>query len=325
MKLYQTKNLLEAAQFPTQIDFEQILSFRRPHYNNYYLKNLEAGQMGEDFLVEAFEKHGQKDWLAIRNLWLHHYGKFESDLIVLNNLGAHFFEVKNYEGTFLYEKNDCILNGRTLSDNCITQAKRNFRKVKSIVQEVSPTLNVYGSIVFIGENNSVEINSEVTDISVIRRNELKQFITKMAQDESYHRRKINANPLLSQFNKYEDTNPFIPKPIDEATFNLLRKGIHCAKCKSFNLTIKKFSIHCGCGFVENREIGILRTICEYGVLHFDKKVFQSDLMAFLNYQASNKYLTRILKKHFKMHRKNRYTYYEIDRIPFHKIQNRIKL
>lgn len=319
LNIYQTPQQINAANYPTLLDFEEVLFVRQPYYNDRYLQNLRAGEAGEQEVIQFLIDYGQSDWTIIRNIWANFFGRFECDLIVMTRLGLLVFEVKNYNGDFVYKDNDCIKDGILLPDNVFTQAKRNFRKVKDLIRKSHSTLKVEGAIIFIGEHNTVTIDSPVTDIKVLRRNELKKYISNFAEMEKNYFQEIDYGPFIRNLETYEVINTIVPEPINEASFKKLRKGIYCAKCQNFNVSIKKFSIHCSCGFVENRERGTVRTICEYGTLNFDKEIVLRDLQIFLNYQSSNKYLIRILKKYFTMHHKNRYTTYDIPRVPIHKL------
>lgn len=319
LKIHKTKNLMEASLTATQLDFERILATRQSYYNNFYLKNLEAGVVGESQVLEFLKQYGKSHWTVIQNIWLNYNGKFECDLILITKHGIYIFEIKNYNGIFLYENNDCLLNNKLLSDNAITQTKRTFRKLRSILLQLYPNLKVYAVLTFIGEHNSVEINSPVTDISIIKRDELKRYIIDIAVAEKTHYQKINPSKIIAQLEKYETTNYFVPSPLKESSMHSLRKGIYCANCKSFNVDIRKLYIHCPCGYTEKREIGVLRTICEYAVLTMAGRITQSEALNFMNGQASGKYLTNILKKYFKQHYKSRYTYYKINPLPLHKM------
>lgn len=318
LEIIQTKKLLEASKLPTQLDVARILTVRQPHYNDYYLRNLEAGLSGEDEVLEFLQLYGKSQWKGIRNIWLNVSGKFECDFILLTYSGIHLFEIKNYNGHFVYENDDCTLNKRVLSDNPITQTKRNFRKLKSIIHKINPNINVTGTLVFIGEHNSVEINSPVSDITIVERNQFRDYIFKLVESENYQPQSINFDRIIAQLEKYEDVNYFVPEALDTPSMEKIRKGIYCASCQSFNLAISKLYINCNCGYKESRESGTLRTICEYSVLTMKGQITLGEVFDFINGQASERYLITIMKKHFRRNVKGKYTYYDINPVPLHK-------
>lgn len=70
---------------------------------------------------------------------------------------------------------------------------------------------------------------------------------------------------------------------------------------------------------ESREEAIIRTICEYGVLNFDKALTTGKLLDFLNNQISRTNLLKVLKENFEMVYNSKYTYYLNKKLPYHKI------
>lgn len=79
----------------------------------------------------------------------------------------------------------------------------------------------------------------------------------------------------------------------------LRTGIMCSNCEGFDVDTSKSYVMCSCGMHEPRENAIVRTICEYGVIHFDKDLVTKDVRLFCNNQISHANLLQYLKKHFK--------------------------
>lgn len=318
LKIMQTKKVLEASKQTTLIDLERILVVRQPYSSDFYLNNLEKGLAGEEKVLAFLKRYGNSNWEGIRNIWLNNNGKFECDMLLLANAGAHMFEIKHYDGQFVYRNGDCILNNKVLADNPITQAQRNFRKFKNIVQKFDSRLKVYGTLIFIGAHNTVEIHSPVSDISIVKQTELKNHILKIVEADRNQLQQLNTNSLLSHLEKYEVNNPFVPEPLGHEAIQSLRRGIYCEKCQNFQITMSKLYIHCNCGYKERREKGILRTIHEYSAITGKKKITLKEAKNFINDKASDKYLTKIMKKHLTRVRKGKYTYYVIEPIPYYK-------
>ena len=107
MTLYQTERLKKAAEEPTQLDIERIIDrrmlYRTPQEKNK-LKWLEAGEEGEQIVLEYIKKYGKEDWLIVRNMWMSYGGPFEADFILLTNHGLYLIEVKNYTSDFSYKE-----------------------------------------------------------------------------------------------------------------------------------------------------------------------------------------------------------------------------
>lgn len=130
-------------------------------------------------------------------------------------------------------------------------------------------------------------------------NQLREYIWQIANTERQHpHRKVDLNQMLNLLNQYNTKNPFPPEPISNKTDSLLQKGIRCSQCNSFDLDTRKLYIHCKCGMHEPRENAISRTICEYGVIHFDKDLVITDIVNFFNGDYSRGTIVKYLNKHF---------------------------
>lgn len=328
MEIYQTKRQRkEFYQAPTELDIYQIMRYRKnpSAKENNYCDRLVAGNNGENIVIDYFNKYGKKHWLGIRNFWLNYYGTSECDLVLMTNNACYIFEIKNFDGYFEYKNGECFLNGNLLRRNCMTQIKRTYTSLQEITHKYSSLIKVYGVLLFIGEHNHVTIDTNSSDIQIIQKNQLKRFIQNIAEEESLEPVTFNPKQLITYYEKFENNNPYSAKPIKKKKLSKLQKGIYCARCKSFNVSIHKHSIRCLCGHIEFRDQAMLRTICELGTLTFNSHLKQSEIRHFINKQASVGYTINILKNHFNMINKNRYTYYENKKLPFNKIKNQFKL
>lgn len=68
----------------------------------------------------------------------------------------------------------------------------------------------------------------------------------------------------------ELNSPYQPQPLTLLEQANLRRGIKCANCSNFDLDTARSYLICNCGLHEPRGMAIVRTICEYGILNFDK-------------------------------------------------------
>lgn len=325
MMLFQTEILKQTAQYPTELDFQRIITardFRNITKNKSNLERIETGLLGEEKLIRLLKEQKKENWIVIRNLWLNYNNNFEIDLILITNYCVYLFEVKNYTGTFIYENGACILNGWRMDNDVIQQTRKIYLRVKRMFAGLQAPVNVKGILVFIGDRNKVRINSPVEDITILDLPDFYEYIEGIVRDENKRRSQIiSSNEIISQLQKFEIMHPYLPKPISRDTFDKLQTGIHCAQCKSFNIEIKKLSIECQCGLEESREKAMVRTICDYGVLNYTGKLTTSAIYNFLGNTASDTYTQEILAKHFEMVPKNKYTFYKVKILPFYKIHN----
>lgn len=323
MIIHQSRLSSLSIQMPTLLDYKRVLKRRDIlKYEDYgpSLYNLETGESGEQELLTFLRDYGQKHWIVIRNLWMNHRGEFESDIVLITYHACYVFEVKNYIGHFEYENSLSRINGTNLPNNAISQAERAYIHLTNICHEISPSITTHGALIFIGEHNTVDILTKVSGVKVLSRNELRRYIETIANEEAiYPYAPIDSSKIIAHFEKYEITNPYKIQTVREETLAKVRKGIYCSKCFSYAIETSKLYITCACSHRERREEAVLRTICEYGVLNFEKEsVGIRELLEFMDNQMNESYLRRILKKHFKMNRKNSHTTYQITHLPYEK-------
>lgn len=238
MRLDKTNILDESPRVPTNYDFQKILHARRDErfYKQedlYLFHRLEAGVRGEETVVEYLKKYGHEHWVIIQNLWLDYYGTYESDIILITRTNCYVFEVKNYEGVLTYKSGICKLNDRILANDCVAQASRAQINLENLCIEASLNLQPKGILIFIGENNWVDINTKVEGLDILMRNQLKYYIQKLVDEEKESLDNFDNQKLVEKFQEYKTKNPFLPKPIEEQELSKVRKGIYCIKCGVF--------------------------------------------------------------------------------------------
>lgn len=335
MIIYQTEILKEMIKEPTQLDIEKIMSQRNKHQtadDTYRLSRLEAGERGERIVLDYLEQYGADHWVVIKNMWLNIGGPFEGDIILITTSMVYIFEIKNYSSHFSYEDGITKINNNKISGNPINQARRNTINLEEICKAFSKDIEVKGALIFTGEDNYVEIDSDVKDIDIIQRNQLKHYIQQIAKDEEdYYKPTIDIKSFLYHLGTYEIERYFGPGSPKEEEISGLKKGIYCLHCKNYNVEINRKMIKCECGFSEDREIVILRMICEFGVLNFNQKLIFKGLEEFFGGDISRKSIQKVLRKYFKEIKNGKHSHYINKNLPLYKlfeefdIQNKLHL
>lgn len=270
---------------PNQLDFDRSLARRQVDVDQRLLdslKRFEAGLAGENIVVEYLREFGRKHWVIIRGLWLDDFGTSECDVVVLTGVGVHTFEVKNYIGDFVFENSACMLNGRKLKHNVVSQAAKAQATLKEVCQNYSRNVQVSGALVFVGIDNTVEIRSPIDDIQVVSRSGLRKHIQSIAnaEDNARYVSTLDQRGLIQHLKNVAVSNPYLPDPLTPAEIRSLRKGIYCAYCGNFDVEIRQRYAICGCGLHEPRDEAIVRTIYEYAVLTYDRPMRRADLLDF---------------------------------------------
>src|SRR5699024_7760710 len=168
-----------------------------------YLR-LEKGAEGEQDLVNYLEKYGEAHWVILRNVWLDFYGEFEIDLLLTTRAGLYAFEVKNYTGKLELVHSRCLMNGHTIGQNPFSQAQKVPIQLEKLFLHQPNPPKIQGVLIFIGENNRVELQDQVSGIQVLCRNELMHYIWQIAREErNYLGYPVEVDEVLQALDPYE--------------------------------------------------------------------------------------------------------------------------
>lgn len=247
-------------------------------------------------------------------------------MLVITSAGIYPIEIKNYNGLFEIRENQCFVNGKKVGYNPITQSQKVLTNISHILHPANQSLKIQGALVFAGQHNDILIHDSTPSIKILTANQLRQYIWQIANDERNHYGPpIDKAQIIQQLEQFETTNPFMDFTISDEVKHRVRKGICCSHCGSFNVDTSKSYINCSCGMYEAWEIAVVRTICEYGVIHFQDDLRTSELWEFLGGQVSRTSLVKILNKYFTKIGNNRGSRYTNLRLPFERVYNRFDL
>ncbi len=281
---------------PTEYEFEKWARLRGLNRDNHFTR-LEAGFMGEEKFYQYLKEFGSKHWTILRNRWFKDGSPFECDFILIAGHALYVFEVKNYFGTFVYEKGQSYSRGVPITYNPINQARNARLHLQSLLRQYP----VKGALVFIGEHNQVCIKDDILDIRVLETNEVYEFIQTIKQEEKqYTRRYLNAKEIVSQLERFEMDPPYLPAPYTREDMARVKTGVFCANCQEKVLVKRDKYVTCSCGLRESKEEAIVRTACEYGVLTYGRDFTVNDIYTFLGGYPSRDYLRAVLGKYFKI-------------------------
>ena len=313
---------------PTKLDVLRELDKRHALGNvlKDELRRLENGNSGEQAVLAFIEEFGEEHWVIRKNLWLDYYGKFECDLLLITNAGLYTFEVKNYRGKFDFRNSQCLINGKKVGHNAIAQAQKVHINIAQIFRDAFHHFNTQGVLTFIGQHNEVVIYDELEDLHVVMANQLRNYIWDIVKvEKNYLEAPVDIQTVIQLLEKFETDDPFTADTIPNEIAQQVQKGICCSNCGRFDVDVNKQYIACQCGMFEPREEAIVRTICEYGVIHYKQDLTAKNLDIFFNGDVSRKNLTKYLNKHFERIGSNRDTRYLNKRLPFHHIYHQFSL
>lgn len=273
------------------------------------LARLQKGYEGEQMALEFLKKYGHANWKILQNIWLGDENIYETDLLILGNMGWLTLEIKNYDGQFHYENGICKREDFTMSHNIVSQAQRILLNNRYLAQRLPMSAKTTGALVFIGEHNDVQINGHVTEIDIVPRNHFKFFLGEMVKLEKRARNNDLVEKSLELINRVAVPSPFEPRMIDEHERKFLKKGIHCPECGNFDYIRLRYNFVCTCGVVEGFRDAVLRTLDDYCQLFHHKNLQRKEVLEFLDNQVSKTHLVNILKSNYQIIRASSYTEY----------------
>ena len=303
MEEMQTMTQNSLIKYPTRLEIFCELDKREGLVRDKKLREeylrLKKGAEGELALVHYLKKYGEEHWVILRNVWLDFYGEFEIDLLLITRAGLYAFEVKNYTGKLELVHSRCLMNGHTIGQNPFSQAQKVPIQLEKLFLHQPNPPKIQGVLIFIGENNRVELQDQVSGIQVLCRNELMHYIWQIAREErNYLGYPVEVDEVLQALNPYEIGKPSKEKEMPMIAKEKLKKGVCCCHCGSFDVRSNNTHVICPCGMYEPREEAIVRTICEYGVINNEQNLTTSELTKFFGGFVTGKTISRYLNKHF---------------------------
>lgn len=310
MQILQTDFQKNTSNLPTMLDFLTVINIRGTNYfndkKNLY-KTVYDGKVGELRVIEYIQTYGNPNWIVLRNIWLNHFGNSECDLILITKYTIYVIEIKNYAGKFTYKNGKCYFNENETTTNPFEQVRKNKVNLQNILKQIYPNLDIQAVTIFAGNDNDVEIQSELHDIKVIIRTQIRSFILQIKNSETNKIDTLNPQKIIQTLNKFEISNPFMLDPLTPDEMNEIRGGIYCANCNNYNVEFSRLFVHCKCGLTESREEAIIRTICDFGVLTYKRDMYRKDLIQFVGNKTSESQIRRVIKKHFTMLSNSKYS------------------
>ena len=115
---------------------------------NYYLF-LKKGFEGE-VIFDTLTENLRGECIVLNDLLLKsNKTTFQIDTLIITSNKAYFYEVKNYEGDYLYETDKFIKLPKTEVTNPLNQLRRSETLLKQLILSLGYSLPIEGLVVFI--------------------------------------------------------------------------------------------------------------------------------------------------------------------------------
>lgn len=271
-----------------------------------YYFNLEKGYEGEvmfDQLTETI----QSDMFIINDLCLESNNSiFQIDTLIISQETIYPIEVKNYAGDYRYDSEGFhTLSGNDIN-NPLDQVKRCKSLLRQLLQSHGYNFPVEAPLVFI--NPEFTLYQAPLNLQIIFPTQLNRFIKKlnMTPSKLNGRHKKLADLLISL---HLDESPYTRLP--PYKYEHVKKGIVCSPCNSFMIAVGEKKLVCAkCGYEEEVEPAVLRSVKELKLLFPDKKITTNGVHEWCKVVASKKMIRRILMKNFSAMGKKKFCYFD---------------
>jgi hypothetical protein len=275
---------------------------------NYY--NLQKGYEGELIFDEILENKLLCEHLLIKDLLLNiDSNTFQIDTLIIFPTIIEFFEVKNFEGEHLYnkEKDKFYKNADYEIQNPEHQMSRAETLLRKLVKQHGFQIPLQGTVAFV--NPEFTLYNHPPGKPFVLPTQINPLIRKLNQNSprkiTNHHKAI-GNKLISL---HEKDYPI--KKVPEYTFEELKKGINCHSCNSLSISLRGHYCYCtDCGKKETVKNAVIRSAYDFKLLFNKKKVTRANIFEWCGGMVSEQRVLRILTQHFQLLNKGKRAYYE---------------
>lgn len=274
---------------------------------HYY--RLKKGYEGEVMFDSLTEKLQCECYILNDLLFKVNNTMFQIDTLIIVSDTVHFYEVKNYDGDYLYEIDTDTLYKRPKKEytNPLHQLNRSESLLRQLLQNIGYNFPIEAQVVFI--NPMFTLYQAPLERPFIFPTQVKSYLEKLDKVPSKLNRncKTLADKLISL---HIEKNPYTTFPQYE--YKGQRKGLICELCNSFSISVHGKKCVCGdCGHEELVSTAVLRNVREYMLLFPNRKITTNDIYDWCGGVVdSKKRISRILDRHFKIVGIGQWAYYE---------------
>ncbi|WP_096274110.1 nuclease-related domain-containing protein [Paucisalibacillus globulus] len=272
----------------------------------HYFK-LKKGYEGELLFDNILDNQLQNDCLIIKDLLLTmNNTTFQIDTLIIFQALIKLFEVKNFEGEYIYEKD----NFYKYPNYKITNPEHQLDRAETLFRQLLSNHGLHhaidSSIVFVNPEFTL-YNAPVNKPFVLP-SQINTLLKKLNTNQSNitNRNKLIADKLISLHQK---DSPYSKLP--PYSFSQLKKGITCKSCDSISINVQGHYCYCTtCGKREKIADAVIRSTRELILLFPKEKITTSMVHEWCACISSTQRLQRILMKQFRFISNKRWSYFE---------------
>ncbi|MEH7109102.1 nuclease-related domain-containing protein [Bacillus sp. JJ1764] len=286
---------------------EKYLFERSVDFGNYCYKA--ASNKGEVLFDELAMERIQMSVLMLNDLLLEqNHSYFQIDSLLVTQGMIHLFDVKNFEGIYVYKDDNFYLLGSNNDlQNPLEQLKRCERLLRKRLQENGINLPIKSHLIFI--NPKFTLLQAPLNETIILPTQLDHFFEKMNRIQANVTEKhVTISEKIMTYHKGE--YPLVNVPT--YTKSTLKYGNYCLKCHSFDVSVVGVGklVCIECGFEESADQAVLRCVEEIGLLFPGEKIMTNLVQHWCGGAFSKKVICRVLKGNYTIKGYGQWTYYE---------------
>lgn len=315
------------------------------------LRKFSLGTDGENKVHNIF-KDFDNSWLVIPDYTFKYNGQIaQIDLIIVIGQTWLVIEVKNYETDFYYKNRRGYFDSSKnhMQSDIMASFERRLNLLNKLVLKSGLKAEIEGLMIFANPNTKVVIDPESVSmfnfhiLDILALNIwLKQNHKRLDKEWEYLALSTNLeanknnikdlwlqeiryiSDVLSHY-EYNDFRYF-PKPLDEAEYNTMIKGVVCNKCRNIPTIARQRHFYCPkCQFLEPKKDALIRSAHEYRTIFYNDEyaVTSSRMYDFIDGGISRQNIARILSSYFSKNNYGKYTSFSVEPLRGPKVSDSI--
>lgn len=275
---------------------------------NYYFA-LRKGWEGECRFDKVMEKV-TSDCILQKDLCLKvNRTVFQLDTVLITPHKVYLYEVKNYEGDYLFD-GDVLINLATKNEiiNPSIQLKRSRTLLRQLLKQLNCHLPVEAYVVYINPNFT--LYQTPANEPILFLSQMTKHVTRLSSQTD---RLTDEHILLANRLRALVLPPIDDSNLPKYTYDGLVKGMFCSNCKSKIKILPYLTCYCKeCGYKELVSETIFRHVQEFYCLFPNVKITTATICGWCSFVPSHKRVQAVLNQQLKAKGVKRWMHYVFD-------------
>lgn len=293
---------------PSKLLFYETLNARKKlsARDKNTLYNLQKGYEGELLFSTYTREMKGKGFILHDLLFEINQTTFQIDCLIINQANVFLYEVKNFEGDFYLEADKLFKRPQIEYVNPLHQLSRAESLLRQLLLTIGFKTPIDANVAFV--HPTFTLYQAPLDIPALFPNQVQRHLTSVSNQSTTSTN--NMNKLATKLLEVRKTDYPFEKPAFE--YEELKKGIVCPVCREISVSLVKRSCMCKvCGNVESINSAVLQSVEEFRVLFPERRVTTGEIYRWCGeIIESKRAIHRILSTNYKVHGRNRWTYFE---------------